>query len=136
MSKVDLDYTLDDKYLLDEGKVFLSGTQALVKLPLIQKKIDKLNGINTAGFISGYPGSPLGGYDHALHQASSFLKKNEIVFQPGINEDLAATALHGSQQTTLVDNPKYDGVFGLWFGKGPGVDRSGDALKHGNYAGS
>ena len=136
MSKVDLDYTLDDKYLLDEGKVFLSGTQALVKLPLIQKKIDELNGINTAGFISGYPGSPLGGYDHALHQASSFLKKNEIVFQPGINEDLAATALHGSQQTTLVDNPKYDGVFGLWFGKGPGVDRSGDALKHGNYAGS
>jgi len=136
MSKVDLDYTLDDKYLLDEGKVFLSGTQALVKLPLIQKKIDELNGINTAGFISGYPGSPLGGYDHALHQASDFLQKNEIVFQPGINEDLAATALHGSQQTTLVDKPKYDGVFGIWFGKGPGVDRSGDALKHGNYAGS
>ena len=77
MSKVDLDYTLDDKYLLDEGKVFLSGTQALVKLPLIQKKIDELNGINTAGFISGYPGSPLGGYDHALHQASCFLNKNE-----------------------------------------------------------
>ena len=136
MTTVDLKYTLDDKYLLDEGKVFLSGTQALVKLPLIQKKVDKLNGINTAGFISGYPGSPLGGYDHALHQASDFLQKNEIVFQPGINEDLAATALHGSQQTTLVDNPKYDGVFGIWFGKGPGVDRSGDALKHGNYAGS
>lgn len=136
MAKVDLDYTLDDKYLLDEGNVFLSGTQALVKLPLIQKKIDEHNGINTAGFISGYPGSPLGGYDHALHQASDFLKKNEIVFQPGLNEDLAATALHGSQQTTLVDNPKYDGVFGIWFGKGPGVDRSGDALKHGNYAGS
>ena len=136
MSKVDLDYTLDDKYLHDEGRVFISGTQALVKLPLIQKKIDELNGLNTAGFISGYPGSPLGGYDHALHQASNFLKDKEIVFQPGINEDLAATALHGSQQTTLVDNPKYDGVFGLWFGKGPGVDRSGDALKHGNYAGS
>ena len=136
MSEVDLEYTLDDKYLLDEGKVFLSGTQALVKLPLIQKKVDELNGLNTAGFISGYPGSPLGGYDHALHQASNFLQKNEIVFQPGINEDLAATALHGSQQTTLVENPKYDGVFGLWFGKGPGVDRSGDALKHGNYAGS
>ena len=136
MSKVDLDYSLDDKYLLDEGRVFLSGTQALVKLPLIQKKIDELNNLNTAGFISGYPGSPLGGYDHALHQASNFLKDKQIVFQPGINEDLAATALHGTQQTTLVDNPKHDGVFGIWFGKGPGVDRSGDALKHGNYAGS
>ena len=136
MSKVDLDYSLDDKYLLDEGRVFLSGTQALVKLPLIQKKIDELNNLNTAGFISGYPGSPLGGYDHALHQASNFLKNKQIVFQPGINEDLAATALHGTQQTTLVDNPKHDGVFGIWFGKGPGVDRSGDALKHGNYAGS
>ena len=136
MSNIDLNYALDDKYLLDEGRVFLSGTQALVKLPLIQKKIDELNGLNTAGFISGYPGSPLGGYDHALHQASNFLKDKEIVFQPGINEDLAATALHGTQQTTLVDRPKYDGVFGLWFGKGPGVDRSGDALKHGNYAGS
>ena len=136
MSKVDLDYSLDDKYLFDEGRVFLSGTQALVKLPLIQKKIDELNNLNTAGFISGYPGSPLGGYDHALHQASNFLKNKQIVFQPGINEDLAATALHGTQQTTLVDNPKHDGVFGIWFGKGPGVDRSGDALKHGNYAGS
>ena len=136
MSKVDLDYSLDDKYLFDEGRVFLSGTQALVKLPLIQKKIDELNNLNTAGFISGYPGSPLGGYDHALHQASNFLKDKQIVFQPGINEDLAATALHGTQQTTLVDNPKHDGVFGIWFGKGPGVDRSGDALKHGNYAGS
>ena len=136
MSKVDLDYSLDDKYLFDEGRVFLSGTQALVKLPLIQKKIDELNNLNTAGFISGYPGSPLGGYDHALHQASNFLKDKQIVFQPGINEDLAATALHGTQQTTLVDNPKHDGVFGIWFGKGPGVDRSGDALKHGYYAGS
>ena len=108
----------------------------MVKLPLIQKKIDESNNLNTAGFISGYPGSPLGGYDHALHQASNFLKDKQIVFQPGINEDLAATALHGTQQTTLVDNPKHDGVFGIWFGKGPGVDRSGDALKHGNYAGS
>ena len=100
MSEVNLDYSLDDKYLLDEGRVFLSGTQALVKLPLIQKKSDESNNLNTAGFISGYPGSPLGGYDHALHQASNFLKDKQIIFQPGINEDLAATALHGTQQTT------------------------------------
>ena len=136
MSELNLEYSLDDKYLLDEGNVFLTGTQALVKLPLIQKKVDERNGLNTAGFISGYPGSPLGGYDHALHQATTFLEKNHIVFQPGQNEDLAATALHGSQQATLVEKPKYDGVFGLWYGKGPGVDRSGDALKHGNYAGT
>ena len=136
MSEIDYKYSLDDKYLIEEGRVFLSGTQALVKLPLLQRKIDQNNSINTAGFISGYPGSPLGGYDHALHQAASFLNDNHIVFQPGLNEDLAATALHGSQQTTLVEKPKYDGVFGIWFGKGPGVDRSGDALKHGNYAGT
>ena len=136
MSKIDLDYKLEDKYSHDEGSVFLTGTQALVKLPIIQRKIDLSKGLNTAGYISGYTGSPLGGYDHALNQASKFLKDNHVVFQPGINEDLAATALHGSQQTTLVDKPKYDGVFGIWYGKGPGVDRSGDALKHGNYAGT
>ena len=136
MSEIDFKYSLDDKYLIEEGRVFLSGTQALVKIPLLQRKIDQNNNINTAGFISGYPGSPLGGYDHALNQAANFLNDNHIVFQPGLNEDLAATALHGSQQTTLVEKPKYDGVFGIWFGKGPGVDRSGDALKHGNYAGT
>jgi len=136
LKKLNTDYKLDDKYSLDKGRVFLTGTQALVRLPIIQRKIDQGNGINTACYISGYTGSPLGGYDHALNQASDFLDANEIVFQPGINEDLAATALHGSQQTTLVDKPKYDGVFGIWYGKGPGVDRSGDALKHGNYAGT
>ena len=90
----------------------------MVRLPIIQRKIDQSNGINTACYISGYTGSPLGGYDHALNQASDFLDENEIVFQPGINEDLAATALHGTQQTTLVEKPKYDGVFGIWYGKG------------------
>ena len=133
---LNITYSLDDKYSLDKGRVFLTGTQALVRLPIIQRKIDTNIGINSAGYISGYTGSPLGGYDHALNQASDFLKNNHIVFQPGINEDLAATALHGSQQTTLVEKPKYDGVFGIWYGKGPGVDRSGDALKHGNYAGT
>ena len=134
--KLNTNYKLSDKYTLDKGRVFLTGTQALVRLPIIQRKIDQSNGINTACYISGYTGSPLGGYDHALNQASDFLDENEIVFQPGINEDLAATALHGTQQTTLVEKPKYDGVFGIWYGKGPGVDRSGDALKHGNYAGT
>ena len=134
--KLNTNYKLTDKYSLDKGRVFLTGTQALVRLPIIQRKIDQSNGINTACYISGYTGSPLGGYDHALNQASDFLDENEIVFQPGINEDLAATALHGTQQTTLVEKPKYDGVFGIWYGKGPGVDRSGDALKHGNYAGT
>ena len=120
---------------MKEG-VFLTGTQALVRLPLMQRQIDLANNLNTAGYISGYTGSPLGGYDHALNSVADLLKENHIVFQPGINEDLAATAVHGSQQSNLVDNPKYDGVFGIWYGKGPGVDRSGDALKHANYAGS
>ena len=135
-NKLNTGYKLEDKYSLEKGRVFLTGTQALVRLPIIQRKIDQINGINTACYISGYTGSPLGGYDHALNQADKFLEENEIIFQPGINEDLAATAIHGSQQTTLVDKPKYDGVFGIWYGKGPGVDRSGDALKHGNYAGT
>jgi len=136
VSKVNKEYQLQDKYLLESGRVFLTGTQALVRLPLMQRQKDLSEGLNTAGYISGYTGSPLGGYDHALNQASDLLKENHIVFQPGINEDMAATAVHGSQQSNLIDNPKYDGVFGVWYGKGPGVDRSGDALKHGNYAGT
>ena len=112
---INVGYKLDDKYALDKGKVFLTGTQALVRLPIIQRKIDAQNNLHTAGFISGYTGSPLGGYDHALNHASKFLEENHIVFQPGVNEDLAATAIHGTQQTTLVENPKYDGVleFGM-----------------------
>ena len=130
------DYRLDDRYTLASGRVFLTGSQALVRLPIMQRQRDQAAGLNTAGFISGYTGSPLGGYDTALHQAQSILSANHIHFQPGVNEDLAATAVWGSQQTHLVDGAKFDGVFGLWYGKGPGVDRSGDALKHGSYAGA
>ena len=128
--------TLDDKYTLESGRVFLTGLQALVRLPMMQRQRDGAAGLNTAGFISGYRGSPLGGYDAALWRAARFLENNHIHFQPGLNEDLAATAVWGSQQVNIWRGGKYDGTFGIWYGKGPGVDRSGDALKHGNSAGS
>ena len=129
-------YQLDDRYRQSSGRVYLNGSQALVRLPMLQQELDKRNGLNTAGFISGYTGSPLGGYDIALKQAQSFLKEHHIHFQPGINEDMGATAVWGSQQVDVVGSEKYDGVFALWYGKGPGVDRAGDALKHGSYSGS
>jgi indolepyruvate ferredoxin oxidoreductase len=128
--------TLDDKYDLDKERVFLSGTQAIVRLALMQKARDRLAGLNTAGFISGYRGSPLGGLDLQLWRAGKLLTANDIVFQPGLNEDLAATAVWGSQQAELYGEGRYDGVFGIWYGKGPGVDRSGDALRHANFDGS
>jgi indolepyruvate ferredoxin oxidoreductase len=128
--------TLDDKYLLDRGRVYLTGIQALVRLPMMQRQRDQAAGRNTACFISGYRGSPLGGFDQALWQARRFIEKNHIRFQPGLNEELAATAVWGSQQLGLFPGAKYDGVFAMWYGKGPGVDRSGDAFKHGNAAGS
>ena len=128
--------TLDDRYARFDGRVFLTGIQALVRLPLLQRRRDRAAGLNTAGFISGYRGSPLGGYDLALWSAKKHLDAHDIVFQPGINEDLAATAVWGSQQVGLLPNPKHDGVFGLWYGKGPGVDRSADVLKHASYAGT
>ncbi len=128
--------TLDDKYTLDSGRVFLNGVQALVRLPMMQRQRDLANGLNTAGFISGYRGSPLGGYDQNLWRARSFLKDNHVHFEPGVNEDLAATAVWGSQQNNLFQGAKYDGVFSIWYGKGPGVDRCGDVFKHGNAAGS
>jgi indolepyruvate ferredoxin oxidoreductase len=128
--------SLADKYVLDSGRVYLSGIQALVRLPMIQRRRDAAAGLNTAGFISGYRGSPLGVYDNALWQAKSFLAANNIQFQPGLNEDLAATAVWGSQQVNMFDGANVDGVFGIWYGKGPGVDRSLDALKHANAAGS
>ena len=128
--------TLDDKYLLESGRVYLTGTQALVRLPMMQRQRDLAAGLNTACYISGYRGSPLGGFDQALWQAKRFIKKNHIEFQPGVNEDLAATALWGTQQIHLYPGARYDGVFGMWYGKGPGVDRSGDVLKHANYAGT
>ena len=128
--------SLEDKYELEKGRIFVNGTQVLVKLPFIQKKIDNLNNLNTSGFISGYRGSPLGAYDKALWQAKTYLKKNDIMFSPGLNEDLAATAVWGTQQPNLISDSKNDGVFSIWYGKGPGVDRSGDAFKHGNSAGT
>jgi indolepyruvate ferredoxin oxidoreductase len=130
--------TLDDKYSLDYGQAFMSGVQALVKLPMLQRQRDALQGKNTAGFVSGYRGSPLGGYDQALWKASSYLKAQNIVFQPGVNEELAATALWGTQQLGFSPpgTNKFDGVFGIWYGKGPGVDRCSDVFKHANMAGT
>src|SRR5437016_7659228 len=128
--------TLDDKYTIDKGRVYLTGTQALVRLPMMQRQRDLAAGLNTAGYISGYRGSPLGGFDQALWQAKRFIKNNHIEFQPGVNEDLAATALWGTQQIHLYPGARCDGVFGMWYGKGPGVDRCGDVFKHANYAGT
>ena len=130
--------TLDDKYSLDYGSAFMSGVQALVKLPMLQRLRDQLAGRNTAGFISGYRGSPLGGYDQALWKAEKYLKAQNIVFQPGVNEELAATALWGTQQLGFAPpgTNKFDGVFGIWYGKGPGVDRCSDVFKHANMAGT
>ncbi|MEY2951976.1 MAG: hypothetical protein RLZZ401_63, partial [Pseudomonadota bacterium] len=130
--------TLDDKYSLDQGRAFMSGVQALVKLPMLQRLRDQQQGKNTAGFISGYRGSPLGGYDQALWAAARHLKEKHIVFQPGVNEELAATAVWGTQQLGFAPpgTNQYDGVFGIWYGKGPGVDRTSDVFKHANMAGT
>ncbi|HZF85904.1 MAG TPA: indolepyruvate ferredoxin oxidoreductase family protein, partial [Burkholderiaceae bacterium] len=130
--------TLDDKYSLDYGRAFMSGVQALVKLPMLQRLRDAQQGKNTAGFVSGYRGSPLGGYDQALWKASKYLKAQNIVFQPGVNEELAATALWGTQMLGFSpkETQKFDGVFGIWYGKGPGVDRCSDVFKHANMAGT
>ncbi|MCH9696297.1 MAG: indolepyruvate ferredoxin oxidoreductase family protein [Gammaproteobacteria bacterium] len=129
-------YELDDRYRRESGRVFLTGTQALVRIPLMQRTMDVAAGLNTAGFISGYRGSPLGSVDLELWRAKSFLSASNIEFLPAVNEDLAATAVLGSQQVETDPGRTVDGVFGLWYGKGPGVDRSGDALKHGNAYGS
>jgi indolepyruvate ferredoxin oxidoreductase len=129
--------TLDDKYSLDQGRAFMSGVQALVRLPMLQRQRDAAAGLNTAGFVSGYRGSPLGGYDQALMAAKKHLAANHVVFQPGVNEELGATAVWGTQQLDLYpQSKKYDGVFGIWYGKGPGVDRCADVFKHANMAGT
>jgi indolepyruvate ferredoxin oxidoreductase len=128
--------SLDQKYTAKTGHVFMTGTQALVRLPMAQMRRDRANGLKTAGFISGYRGSPLGGYDQQLMAARKHLEEHGIKFQPGVNEDLAATAIWGTQQLNLSPGAKHDGVVGIWYGKGPGVDRSGDVLRHGNTAGS
>ena len=131
-----LSATLDDKYTRTAGRVFLTGTQALIRLPMLQRERDLAAGLNTAGFISGYRGSPLGNLDLGLWKAKAHLAEHHITFQPGINEDMAATAVWGSQQVNLFPGAQYDGVFGLWYGKGPGVDRCGDVFRHANAAGS
>jgi indolepyruvate ferredoxin oxidoreductase len=128
--------SLDQKYTQGSGHVFLTGIQALVRLPMAQIRRDRANGLNTAGFISGYRGSPLGGYDQQLFAARKHLDQYNIKFQPGVNEDLAATAIWGSQQLNLSKGARHDGVVGIWYGKGPGVDRCGDVFRHGNAAGS
>src|SRR5439155_11869 len=129
------DFTLDAKYRREEGLIFLSGIQALVRLPLDQHRADRRRGLNTATLISGYRGSPLGGFDLTLERNSDLLREHHVVFISGLNEDLGATAIYGSQLANLFPRPKYDGVLGVWYGKGPGVDRTGDIFKHANYAG-
>ena len=128
--------TLDDKFDLAKSRVFATGYQALVRLTLMQKALDRRAGLNTAGYVTGYRGSPLGGLDYQFQRVANLLTQNDVVFRPAINEDLAATALWGSQQAELRGEGRYDGVFGMWYGKGPGVDRSGDALRHANFAGT
>lgn len=130
------DVSLEDKFDLSRDRVFVTGTQAIVRLLLMQKALDKRAGFNTAGFVSGYRGSPLGALDQQMIQAQSALQASDIVFQPGLNEELAATACWGTQQAELDGNGKFDGVFSIWYGKGPGVDRSGDVFRHANLAGS
>ncbi|MGZ5915697.1 MAG: indolepyruvate ferredoxin oxidoreductase family protein, partial [Hyphomicrobium sp.] len=128
--------TLDDKYDLTQSRVFVTGYQALIRATLMQQERDRRAGLNTAGYVSGYRGSPLGGLDQQFMRAKSALDKHNILFQSGLNEDLAATAIWGTQQAELRGEGKYDGVFGIWYGKGPGVDRSGDAFRHANFAGT
>ena len=134
MSKQEI--TLQDRFDLDKETVLLNGTQALVRLMLMQAARDRATGLNTAGFVTGYRGSPLGAVDMQMRRAEALLTQAQVRFEEGLNEDLAATALWGSQQAELRGEGRYDGVFGLWYGKGPGVDRSGDVMRHANMAGT
>jgi indolepyruvate ferredoxin oxidoreductase len=128
--------SLDDRYMLDRGRILVSGTQALVRLPMIQRQRDLARGLNTAGYVSGYRGSPLASFDREMARAKKYLDNYHIRFQPGLNEDIAATAVWGTQQTAVVPGSRYDGVFAMWYGKGPGVDRSMDVIRHANAAGT
>ena len=128
--------SLDDKYDLAQDRVLVTGYQALIRALLMQKERDRRAGLNTAGYVTGYRGSPLGGLDQQMIRAGRFLAAQEVKFQPGLNEELAATALWGTQQAELRGEGKFDGVFGMWYGKGPGVDRSGDVFRHANFAGT
>ncbi|GAB5414670.1 MAG: indolepyruvate ferredoxin oxidoreductase family protein [Congregibacter sp.] len=128
--------SLDDKYALDATRAYMTGIEALVRLPMLQHQRDQQRGLNTAAFVSGYRGSPLGGVDQAFWKARPWLDKHNVHFQPGVNEELAATAVWGSQQTNLFSGARYDGVYAMWYGKGPGVDRSMDVFKHANAFGT
>ena len=128
--------TLDDKWTLERGRAFMTGTQALIRLPMMQRERDLKAGLNTAGYITGYRGSPVTSVDMTAMKAKKYLDAHHVKFHPGMNEDLAATAVWGTQQTNLFQDAKYDGVFSMWYGKGPGVDRCGDVFKHANNAGS
>ncbi|NOX39491.1 MAG: indolepyruvate ferredoxin oxidoreductase family protein, partial [Alphaproteobacteria bacterium] len=134
MSKQDI--SLNDRFDLSKHHVLLNGTQALVRLMLMQRARDAAAGLNTAGYVTGYRGSPLGAVDLQMERAEKVLTQANVTFQPGLNEDLAATAIWGSQQAEMRGEGKYDGVFGFWYGKGPGVDRSGDVFRHANMAGT
>ena len=131
-----LEIELDDKYTARSGRIFVTGIQALVRLPLVQRQRDLRAGLNTAGYVTGYRGSPLGTYDQQLARAKAQLDAHHIVHRPAVNEDLAAIACSGTQQAGLDGESRYDGVFAIWYAKGPGVDRSGDAIRHGNLFGT
>ncbi|HOL38612.1 MAG TPA: indolepyruvate ferredoxin oxidoreductase family protein, partial [Rubrivivax sp.] len=128
--------TLDDKYRIEHGRVYVNGVQALARLPMLQAVRDRAAGLNTAGYVTGYRGSPLGGLDFALHDARAYLEAHDVRFQPAVNEELGATAVWGTQQLHLLPGAKRDGIFALWYAKGPGVDRCADVFKHANYAGT
>ncbi len=130
------DVSLNDKYDLTKSPIFISGTQAIIRLTLMQKARDEADGLNTAGYVTGYRGSPVGGLDQQFMRARSFIDAAHVKFEPGLNEDLAATALWGTQQAEMRGEGAYDGVFGIWYGKGPGVDRTGDVFRHANSAGT
>ncbi|HEY5246167.1 MAG TPA: hypothetical protein VIJ60_10910, partial [Acidimicrobiales bacterium] len=127
---------LDDKYAATSGRVLLSGIEALVRLTIDQRRLDRARGLNTGVFVSGYEGSPLGGLDLELYRASAFLDDAGVVFTPGVNEELAATAVAGTQLLGELDGRRHDGVAGFWFGKNPGLDRAADAIRHGNFSGT
>ena len=132
----DAGYALDDVYRRERGRVFISGVQALVRLPIMQRRLDRSRGLSTAGLVSGYRGSPLASYDQQLWKAAQALESEDIVFQPGLNEDLAATAIWGAQMHAAFGDVRVDGVFGIWYGKGPGVDRCGDVFRNANICGA
>jgi indolepyruvate ferredoxin oxidoreductase len=132
---VDSQYRLQDRYERPTGRIHVDGNQALVRLLLEQARRDRRLGRHTGGFVSGYRGSPMGGLDMELNRSARYLDHGDIRFEPGVNEDLAATAIWGTQQAHLLPDRTRDGVFSLWYGKGPGIDRSIDAIKHGNLSG-